>query len=73
MALNRPPRPEARKHFDQETRMSLMEGDADQFEIQIKALDSKLDKIMWTNVGILISLATGAVLMAANILLIGSA
>lgn len=50
------------------TRIRLLEGDADTFEDGLTAVNRRLDRINTTLMGILISLATGAVLLAVNII-----
>lgn len=50
------------------TRIRLLEGDADMFEEGLSSVNRRLDRINTTLMGILISLATGAVLLAVNII-----
>lgn len=50
------------------TRIRLLEGDADMFEEGLTSVNRRLDRINTTLMGILISLATGAVLLAVNII-----
>lgn len=63
MAL-RDPRAERRKAYDDHTRITLLEDDADQAEATQARIESKLD-------GIRTMLVTGAVTFAASAILLG--
>lgn len=56
-----------RAGFDVPQRLTLVEDDLDEMDAGIDRLDARLGKIMWTMVGLLISLTTGVVLLAANL------
>ena len=63
-------RAELRRDFDDKTRLSLLESDMDLIEKQLSALRSGQEYQTKMLVGILISLATGAILMAVNLVLL---
>lgn len=50
------------------THLRLVDDDLDQLEHAVQLVDERLGKIVWILVGMLISLATGSVLLAANLL-----
>lgn len=52
--------------MDVPTRLILVDRDLDEHEIDIEVLSSRLDKILWALVGILISTSTAAILLALN-------
>ena len=54
------------------TRIRLLEADVDEMEHGIARLNDRLARINTTLIGILISLATGAVLLAINILVVSA-
>lgn len=54
------------------TRIRLLEADADEIERALARLNERLARINTTLIGILISLATGAVLLAVNILVVSA-
>ena len=54
------------------TRIRLLEADADDFETGLASVNRRLDRMNTTLMGILISLATGAVLLAVNILVVSA-
>jgi hypothetical protein len=71
-------RQEARKDFDERTRLRLIEGDLDhvdeafdrfarKFEKQLDDTNDRLGKIMWALVGLLISVTTASILIAINL------
>ena len=60
-------RAESWQRFDQETTLRLVVSDLDKQEERFDRLEARLAKINTTLVGILISLATGAMLLAVNI------
>lgn len=60
-------RVENRKSFDSGTRLSLVEGDLDQFDNELHTTNERLSKILWALVGLLISVTTACVLLAINI------
>lgn len=49
------------------TRMSLAEGDLDEFERKLDKIDTRLGKIMATCLSILVSLVVASVLLAVNL------
>lgn len=65
-------RAEAWSHFDTETRLSLVVKDLDTFDQSMDRLNGRLAKINTTLIGILISLTTGAVLLAINVIVLGA-
>lgn len=58
--------------MDQATRIRLLETDADEFDVGLTSMTKRLDRMNTTLMGILISLATGAVLLAVNIMVVSS-
>lgn len=60
-------RAEERRHFDADTRLTLLEGDADEQERATEAFDAKLNKILWALVSLLIMVTTAAILLAVNL------
>lgn len=61
----------ARQAFDQETRVALLEGDIDEFELTMNALRSELGGIRRVLVGLLVSVTTACILLAINIAVVG--
>lgn len=60
-------RSEARARFDHETRLSLVEQDADELETGIAAVAERLSKILWALVGLLITVTTSSIFLALNL------
>jgi hypothetical protein len=60
-------RSEARSRYDVDTRIGLLESDADAFELDLLRINQRLDKLLWAMIGMIISLTTGAVLLAINL------
>lgn len=58
--------------MDDATRIRLLETDADEHDIGLSSMTKRLDRINTTLMGILVSLATGAVLLAVNIMVVSS-
>lgn len=56
-----------RAGMDHPTRLYLVEKDADDHEERLDAFDARLGKILWALVGVLISTATSAILLALNL------
>ena len=54
------------------TRIRLLEADMDEMEAGLGRLNDRLARINTTLIGILISLATGAILLAINILVVSA-
>lgn len=54
------------------TRIRLLEADVDELNNGLARLNDRLARINTTLIGILISLATGAVLLAINILVVSA-
>lgn len=57
----------ARRNMDEATRLTLLEGDADEFEQGLGRVAKTLDRILWTLVGLLVSVTTGGLLLALNL------
>lgn len=57
-----------RETFDEATRLRLMEGDLDRDDEEKDKLASKIDALNRIMIGILISVATAAILLAVNVL-----
>lgn len=56
-----------RKDMEVPTHLILIDKDLDDQEFDITELSSRLDKIMWALIGILISTTTAAILLALNL------
>lgn len=56
-----------RKEHPVDLRLVLLENDSDDFEKEIDALESRINKMLWTMVGILVSTATAAILLSINL------
>lgn len=56
-----------RKDMDVPTHLILIDKDLDDQEFDITELSSRLDKIMWALIGILISTTTASILLALNL------
>jgi hypothetical protein len=56
-----------RKDMEVPTHLILIDKDLDDHEFDITELSSRLDKIMWALIGILISTTTAAILLALNL------
>jgi hypothetical protein len=61
-------RAEQREKFEDGTRLRLLESDADKFELDLLRINQRLDKLLWAMLGMIISLTTGAVLLAINLM-----
>ncbi len=64
-------RTDQRRGFTVETRIALVEADADEHDEAVAAVNAKLDRFQGILVGILITLTTASVLMALNLVLNG--
>lgn len=60
-----------RQHFDQTTRITLLEQDADLIEQLVRSTNDRTERIEAQMKKLLIGIATGAVLLALN-LVVGS-
>lgn len=56
-----------RRDQSSEVRIVWLEADADDFESDLSLLDSRISRILWTMVGLLVSIATAATLLALNL------
>ena len=56
-----------RKDMEVPAHLILIDKDLDDHEFDITELSSRLDKIMWALIGILISTTTAAILLALNL------
>lgn len=56
--------------MDIATRVYLLEGDADEFAAGIAKVGATLNKILWVLVTLLISVSTGALLLALNLVVV---
>ena len=56
-----------RKDMEVPTHLILIDKDLDDHEFDITELSSRLDKIMWALIGILISTTTASILLALNL------
>ena len=56
-----------RKDMEVPTHLILIDKDLDDQEFDITELSSRLDKIMWALIGILISTTTASILLALNL------
>ncbi len=65
----RPSRSTARKNFSSETRVALLEDDADKFEDVVVKIQDSLDGVKSWLVKSVIGLATGSALVALDIVL----
>ena len=59
-------RHQQRAHFDEQMRLFLLENDADDFEQGLQQVIATLNRILWTLVGLLITITTGVLLMLAG-------
>ena len=59
-----------RQTFDQATRISLLEHDVDLIEVMLVAIKAGQEWQTKLLVGVVISLSTGAILMALNLILL---
>lgn len=57
----------ARQRFDHDTRLTLVEGDLDDNDNALEAIRGQLGKVLWTMVGLLISVSTACVLLGLNL------
>ena len=60
-------RVDARRDFDDKTRLRLVEGDLDSFDNELHVTNERLSKILWALVGLLISVTTACILIAINV------
>ena len=65
-----PGRHNDRQTFDQATRISLLEHDVDLIEVMLVAIKAGQEWQTKLLVGVVISLSTGAILMALNLILL---
>lgn len=65
------PRNEQRSRFDDSDRIVLIEQDLDALVTKLDAIESRVGKVMWTMVGILVSVTTACILLAINLAAIG--
>lgn len=56
-----------RAAFTDKVRLRLLEDDADSSDTLLRDLNDRLGKILWAVVGVLISVATSAILLAINL------
>ncbi len=56
-----------RKGFDQETRVTLLEGDADTIEVTVAGIQKSMQRVVSALIGATITLATSSILMALNL------
>lgn len=56
-----------RQAFDDRTRLTLVEGDLDAQDNELAAIRGQLGKVLWTMVGLLISVSTACVLLGLNL------
>ena len=56
-----------RKDMEVPTHLILIDKDLDDQEFDITELSSRLDKILWALIGILISTTTASILLALNL------
>lgn len=56
-----------REHFGEETRLTLVEGDLDKMDVELRIMNERLQKIIWALVGMTITLATASVMLALNL------
>ena len=68
--MTRPSRSEARAQFDNDTRVTLLESDADALENAVVGLKQTISKLTWSVVGAALSLTTASILLAVNLSLI---
>lgn len=69
--MNKPPRSEARKDFDMATRQRLLEQDMDTMEALIGSIAKDQKRMINLMVGVIISVATGGLLLALNLVVRG--
>lgn len=73
MAQLVPTRNEMRKSWPMPTRMTLLEGDVDTIEREgderMTRVESKLDRVYYSFVGLMASLVVASIIMAANLAL----
>lgn len=60
-------RVEARRDFDDGTRLRLVEGDLDKMDAELVEIRKVLNKILWAVVGLLISVTTASILLVLNL------
>lgn len=60
-------RSEARRGFDTDTRLRLLESDADDLERKFEKIGERLGKIMATCLAILTSLVVASIMLALNL------
>lgn len=65
--MNRPSRTEQRASFDNDTRVTLLEGDADSLEAAVTSLKTTMSKLTWAVVGASLALTTSALTLAVSI------
>lgn len=61
------PRTDARRNFDEKTRLSLAESDLDSFDARFDKIDTRLGKIMATCLSILVALLVSCAMLALNL------
>ncbi len=60
-------RPHSRKDFDPATRLALAEGDIDDLERNVTAIQKSMSRVTQALIGASITLATSSILMALNL------
>lgn len=60
-------RSQARSQFEQSVRLQLVEGDIDELEHGVQVVAERLSKILWTLVGLLITISTSSIFLALNL------
>jgi len=60
-------RTHARKEFDDGVRVTLLESDADEFEMKVVGLQKSMQRVTQSLVATAITLATSSILMALNL------
>lgn len=56
-----------RIHFDDKTRIALLETDLDGMDLRLAETNDRLAKILWALIGLLISVTTASILLAINL------
>jgi len=59
----------ARKDFTTETRITLLEGDADNIEVTVAGIQKSMQRVVSALIGATITLATSSILMALNLVI----
>lgn len=62
-------RADARAGFTTPVRLRLLEDDVDDVVLEMASMNDRLGKILWALVGVLISVATSAILLGLNLAL----